>query len=665
MAAEQPLWRTRLETAAAHAVPGEPLHRWLLAGLLLLCAALRLWQLPHIPYTHDEISALLRVRFDSFSELIAKGVAIDAHPAGVQVFEWLWTGLFGTREAAVKLPFILFSVAALFFLYRFAATWTSPAAALLSIAFIGTIQYTVMYGQIARPYAAGFFTCALLVDQLTLAIGANRKRAWAGVAIAAAACAYTHHFTLLFAALAWLCFIPIARKDQRRFLLIAGAAACLLYIPNIPITLRQYSYKGVGQWLLPPGHGWLPDYAAWVFEFSIPLAVAVVGIALAGWLRVFRSRGGGMASPFIPLCLILGLVPLAVGYGYSVWRAPVLQYSVLIFSFPFLVFPLFAGWRQIKPAALAALILLITATALEGLIAVRKHYTIFYRSKYEAAMRGIIEAAKHPGRLALLDLPPEIPGFYFQQWGADSTAVPYINLRYRTTTYTDSLAHAAHATSVFYGASAGMAPAKLARLRAAFPFLAARHDFEEGQTFLLTARPNGNRVNDLSHRSTIAPEAVLGEGWQADVQIPVSQDTSVHYMAPKEWNMAGHEFGIVFERSVYDLGAGDNDILEASMDVAYAAPGNNLKLVMELMEGDRRTAYGSSDVQAGSGRTVLVVAMPLSDQPQHGQGARLRVYAWNPGLQEARISSISVDVQAGNPWLYGLFQPLESPLQFP
>ncbi|MCB0756843.1 MAG: glycosyltransferase family 39 protein, partial [Flavobacteriales bacterium] len=198
-----PSWREGLRTATASAFPGTAAQRGALLALLLLASALRLWDLPHIPYTHDEISALLRVRFSSFSELISKGVAIDAHPAGVQVFEWVWTGLFGTSEMAVKLPFIVLSVVALFFLYRFAAAWSSPAAALLSIAFIGCIQYTVMYGQIARPYAAGFFTCALLMDQITRALG-GRRRAWAGVAVAAALCAYVHHFSLLFALLAGL-----------------------------------------------------------------------------------------------------------------------------------------------------------------------------------------------------------------------------------------------------------------------------------------------------------------------------------------------------------------------------------------------------------------------------------------------------------------------------
>lgn len=664
MGTEPSPWRKRLEDSAATAVPGTAAHRWLLLALLLLAAALRLWNLPRIPFTHDEISALLRVRFHSFSELIAQGVAIDAHPAGVQVFEWLWTGIFGTSEGAVKLPFIVFSVAALFFLYRFAAAWSSPTAALLSIAFIGTIQYTVMYGQIARPYAAGFLACALLVDQLSRAIG-GRKYAWAGACIAAALCAYTHHFSLLFAAVAWLCFLPIASQNQRKAMLIAGVAALLLYAPHIPITLRQYGYKGVGQWLLPPEPGWIPSYVAWIFEYSIPLAALVLGVALAGWLRVFRTRGKGGYSPFILICLVLGIVPLGVGYGYSVWRAPVLQYSVVIFSFPFLVLPLFAGWRSLKTPVLALLVALIAGTAVHGLVSVRKHYQVFYRSKYEASVRGVIEASKHAGRLALLDLPAEIPGFYFRQWGVDSASAPYINLRLHSTAFTDSLMRATNANSVFYGASSGTVPEKLCRVRAAFPFLAARHDMEEGQIFLFTGRPNGSRLNDRMHTSSIAPEAVRGEGWQVD--LPVVADTAARYgMAPKAWDMAGKEFGLIFEQSVYDLSSGDNDILEAAMDVAGAAQGSGLKLVMELREGDRKLVYSASDVQAGPGRSLLLVAVPLSDVPQHGQGARLRVYAWNPGKLPARINSITVDVQTGNPWLYALFRPVPAaPMLYP
>ena len=664
MAAEQPHWRKKLEDAATVRIPGDPVHHWALLALLLLAALLRLWNVSHIPFTHDEISALLRVRFSSFSELIAKGVAIDAHPSGVQVFEWIWTGLFGTSEMAVKLPFIVIGVAALFFLYRFAASWTSPAAALLSIAFIGSVQYTVMYAQIARPYAAGFFTCALLMDQITRALG-GRKWAWYWVALSAALCAYVHHFSLLFALLAGLCLLFLAAPAQRRRVLITGGLALLLYLPELPITWRQLGYGGVGQWLAPPTPSWLPAYVAWIFEFSIPLAVVVLGVALTGWARSFRAKSDG-SSPFIPLCLTLGLVPLAVGYGYSVWHAPVLQYSVLVFSFPFLVFPLFAGWRTPRPVLILPLVALIAATAVFGLVEQRAHYAIFYRSKYEVAVRGLVEASKTPGRLALVDLPEEIPAFYLKQWGIDSSAVPYINLRSRSSHFVDSLLNTTSAAEVFYGFSSGAIAENLARIQQFFPFMVERHDMEEGQTFLFSGMPNNGKLEDVAQASLVTPEALKGEGWKVDTDLPTFRDTTGKYgMAPKVWDLAGREFGAVFERSVFDLSSGDNDILEGRMEVMNAAPGSELKLVMELKEGERSIFYRTSGDGPAPGRSTLFTAIPLSDLPQHGQGTRLKVYLWNPGGKAAMVSSIEVHVREGNPWLYGLFEPLKGSLRFP
>ncbi len=662
MVIEQPHWRKKLEEAAAHPLPGDPVHRWALFVLLILAAVLRLWGLPHIPFTHDEISALLRVRFSSFSDLIAKGVAVDAHPAGVQVFEWIWTGLFGTSEMAVKLPFIVMGIAALFYLYRFAAAWTSPAAALLSIAFIGSIQYTVMYSQIARPYAAGFFACALLMDQITRALG-GRKWAWTGVALAAALCAYIHHFSLLFALLAGLCLLLLAAPFQRKRVLLAGGLALLLYLPELPITWRQLGYGGVGQWLAPPSASWLPNYVAYVFEFSIALAAVVVGVALTGWVRSFRSKSVG-TSPFIPLCLTLGLVPLAVGYGYSVWHAPVLQYSVVIFSFPFLVFPLFTGWRTPRPILLLPLVALIAAAAVFALVDQRKHYDIFYRSKYEVTVHGIIDASKEPDRLALVDVPEEIPGFYFKQWGIDSSAAPYINLRSRSSQFVDSLLNTTPAAEVFYGTSSGASSEDLARIQQAFPFMLERHDMDEGQTFLFGRRPTEGRINDISKQETIAPEAVKGEGWQVDKGIPLFRDTTAKYgMAPRSWDLTGKEFGLVFDRPVYELANGDNDVLEARMDVTDAATDSELKLVLELKDGERTVFYRNSSITPKG--NSLIVAVPLSDLPGHGQGKRLKVYLWNPGGKAAHVASMSVQVREGDPWLYGFFEPLKGPLRFP
>ena len=63
---------------------------FVLVLILLFAAVLRFWNYFEIPFTHDEFSALFRTQFNSFSELIDKGIKIDGHPAGVQMFLYFW-----------------------------------------------------------------------------------------------------------------------------------------------------------------------------------------------------------------------------------------------------------------------------------------------------------------------------------------------------------------------------------------------------------------------------------------------------------------------------------------------------------------------------------------------------------------------------------------------
>ena len=75
--------------------------------LLFLASVLRFYNFFGLQYTYDELSALNRLEFNSFNELIQKGVMPDAHPALIQVFLYYYALLFGTEEWLIKLPFIL------------------------------------------------------------------------------------------------------------------------------------------------------------------------------------------------------------------------------------------------------------------------------------------------------------------------------------------------------------------------------------------------------------------------------------------------------------------------------------------------------------------------------------------------------------------------------
>ena len=96
----------------------------LLGGILLVAAVLRLWRLGQVPFMHDEFSALFRLKFDNFHDLIQYGVKEgDSHPAGVQVFLYYWTKLVGWNELWVKLPFALMGIASVYLIYLIGRQW--------------------------------------------------------------------------------------------------------------------------------------------------------------------------------------------------------------------------------------------------------------------------------------------------------------------------------------------------------------------------------------------------------------------------------------------------------------------------------------------------------------------------------------------------------------
>jgi len=649
-----------VETAAKTVLPGTPVQRTVLLGLLLLAAALRLWNLPHIPYTHDEISALLRI-FPGLVDTIRKGVAVDAHPPGVQVFEWAWTRLFGMDEAVVKLPFILMSLLALPLLYRFAFAWCGGTVALVSTALLATLQYTVMYGQIARPYAMGFFTTALLADQLTRYVGSGSRRALVGMALGTVLSAYTHHFALLLAALMCATGLFLLDAEKRKAYLVVCGAVLLAYLPNLPLFLGQLGYAGVGNWLAPPTAQWIPDYLWWLAHCSVLFAAVWALLLLAS--AALRIRHRETIGPVWAITLVWGLLPLVIGYAYSLWRAPVLQYSVVLFSFPYLLLGLLAGLRHLRNGWTLPVILATAAVAVATLISSRHHYQVFYRSPYEAAIKGTLATAEQPDRIALVDAPPEKVAFYFRHWQVDTTALHFHNVRGMPLAQVAALLQAPGTASVFLGLTAGAAPELAALVQASFPFLEERHDMEEGQTFLFSGMPVRNRVEDRLWARTITPEAIGHADWQVDAGLPTDRDSTMA-MAPRRWNFTGREWGILLDLPVYQVAHDDNDVIEARMDAAIGQ-GKGLKLVTELRSGEVTTFYRSQSLSEPHAQGTLVSAIPLADLPGHGQGQRLRVYVWNEGGNPAQVSLIEVRVREGNPWLYGLFQPLKGTLKYP
>lgn len=651
-------WRAHISRYGATAWPGGPWALRALLAIVLLGAVLRFWDLPHLPYTHDELSALSRLH-PTLSQTITEGViANDTHPPGVQVFEWFWTRAFSLKEADVKLPFILMSLAAIVLLYRFAIAWTGTGAALVLATLMATLQYSVFYGQLARPYAAGLFTTALLADQLTRWLASGHRRAWAGACAAMIASAYVHHFSLLLAAVMGASALLLCTGPQRRSWLIACAIAMALYLPNVPILLKQLGLGGLDGWLPPPSKDWIPHYAGYIAHWSPFLGGALLILLSASVVLVLRK--GGSAPGIRWMLLLWGTIPLILGFAYSVWRAPVLQYSVVLFSFPYLALFALQGLMHLSRNATLASCALLAAMAVHSLVTVRKHYIVTYHSKYEAILRTGIDATKALGRdrvLTLIDAPYHMIDFYKRHWGVPEGELNEVNILGMPQARVDSILAAHPGDQVVLGRSNGAHDENPALVQQRYPRLAHRRDLVEGQVLRFSRTPVDFERFDRDTVAHLSRSAAIGP-WQVDEWLTTDS---------AGWVLADKEFGIVFHARLDSLVLCPDDIIEVVMEVDGCDERTDAAVVAELRAGENALFYRTGELQAGprpSGRASLVVAVSPSYLHGH-ERIELRTYAHNRSKGPLRVRRFMILRRDANPVRDAVLEPVPWLGRFP
>lgn len=650
-------WRAHIARYGQAFVPGEPWARHALPLIILLGAVLRFWDLPHLPYTHDELSALTRLH-PTLKQTITDGViANDTHPPGVQVFEWAWTRLFSYEEADVKLPFIVMGLAAIALVYRFAIAWTGAGAALVVATLLAVLQYGVFYGQLARPYAAGLFTTALLADQITRWLAFQRPRMLAGAAIAMVLSAYTHHFSLLLGAIMAVSTLLLAHPAERRGWVLACGSAVLAYLPNTPIFLAQLGQGGLQGWLRPPSSGWLADYAAYIAHWSPFLGGALLLAMIASVALAWRN--GAIPRRTTWMLAAWGSLPLIVGYAYSVWRAPVLQYSMLLFSFPYLALLVLQGLRHLRAAPALAACALLAAVAVHSLVHTRRHYLVTYRSKYEAILREAITATKALGRerlLVLVDAPWHIIDFYKRHWGVPEGELNEVNILGMEQARVDSILATHSGDEVLLGRSNGADDENPALVQQRFRRLAMRVDLAEGQVMRFSRTPVAFERFDRDTLAAADARSIMGP-WRIAAHLPLDSTG---------WSLQGEEFGLLIEIMLDTVVEREDDLIEIILEVERFGASADAGVVSELRCADSTVFYRTGELSPairGPGRTSLVVCVSPAYLPGT-KGLLLRAYAHNRDKGPLIVRSFRIMRRAANPLRDAVLAPLDWPGRF-
>ena len=396
------------------------------AGLVILvvavAAGLRFYDLFALPLTNDETSSLMRLNAKSVSELLGTVVWNDGHPMLVQVFLWYWTKWFGTAVWVVKLPFLLCGLGSVILMIRIGIRLSAAWAGLLAAAMLATLQFPLMYSEIARPYAPGlllslwaFYVWLRWLEVCkTEVAGINL---WAKPLILLSIAGYlgasNHYFNGLILALLFISgLMTLPRNRWIRYLWpwLLGTA---LYMHQIGIFMHHLQVGSPG-WLKVPTIKSLFKYFMYCFGYSLwPIHVWLLGVLLGEliqkrkikWLGFDQIQAGLKGSSFVAdgsdsiekhqkrtvnrTIWLLYLAPLLIAYFYSVYRAPVFQDSVLLFSFGFgiLGFALWVDRRVLSLRLKAGLVMLTLLVNLYVLLVDRNHRELFNNQSYDAAVK--------------------------------------------------------------------------------------------------------------------------------------------------------------------------------------------------------------------------------------------------------------------------------------
>ncbi|MBP7809698.1 MAG: glycosyltransferase family 39 protein [Bacteroidia bacterium] len=303
--------------------------------IFLVAAIIRFIPAFDYQYSYDELCGLRNSIYTNWHDLIEYGVKLDTHPILVQLIINAVVVTFGYDEFWVKLPFLLFSLGGIIYAYLFSLKWYGKTPALITASIFSFSYIFLFYAPLARMYSGGLFFCTALTYYLfELSFSEKQKRMhYVFFVIFILLAAFNNHLSCLYAftcGVAGLFFVNL--KNYTKYI-SACICAILFYLPHWEITMAQFAQGGIGHsqdgWLAAPDKWAILGFLKTLFGTGYVWLFFVLLFSVA-----FVMTKEFKVNKKTVMLLILFFVNYTLIYTYSVTKAPIFQYSVMLFSAP-------------------------------------------------------------------------------------------------------------------------------------------------------------------------------------------------------------------------------------------------------------------------------------------------------------------------------------------
>lgn len=605
--------------------------QWFLAGIILVTTILRFWRFWEFDYVHDEISALTRMEYSSWSDFYHFGVELDGHPAGVHLFIKLLYSIVGDTPFLIRLPFSIFSILCVYQVYKFGKEWFSSSIGLISAAFFSVIQYAIYQGVVARPYSPGLLISLLLIRVWT-SIFISKNKDWklfVTYGILLSLLGYIHYFALLFGAAISLIGLFWLKKDIIVKFLSAGLIAFVMYIPHLNTFFYQLNTRGL-EWLNEPDATFLQNYLMYIFNHSNLFLGSVI---LGTFYFIIQSF-----KQFVPLefkkritLLVLFFIPYVVGYYYSIHVSPVLQYSLLIFGFPCLLIFIFSFWGKNGKHLIS--LLGITILGITTLITERNHFNWFYKNPMET----FFTFCKEPNTLNVGRYEPVFADFYKKRFQND---FQYYSLDDDCTTvkeFQELLQSSNHEKLIM----ANLFPREIALAHKYFPVIEVQNQGNGYENFVFSKQKKNLRSLYYT---------------QKDLPLLKGNNTKTTFNKVYQLN---------FELSFDSLIRQSHDIIDVCVELELDTLNTSkVILVTEVEQGDQKIKWLGANTEElkpdGSNKCFLINSYSIPFEEDSLSNLTVKGYLWNPDKTTFKVNNYEYGIRKGNKNRFADFEKLRN-----
>lgn len=632
---------------------------WALLPILAVAAFFRWKGFADWSLTNDELSALYGLSLKTLSLTINDYVYNDMHPAGVQMFMYLWCKIFGTSVFAVRLPFVCMGIISVALTFEVGKRFFSANVGLIAAAFLAIMQLPILYTQLARPYSSGM----LLVLWTSIAwhhlVSANKHASilqYLHWSLTTAFCLYNHYFSALVPIVLGFSGYFVLDKSQYKTYSLSGIFALLLFLPHLNLSIAQFSRGGVGTWLGPPDIRFFDDFFFALFNENYFILLLFSMLAL---LACIRSRANFVNQPKWIISLVLFLFPLLLGYFYSVYVNPVLQPSILLFFVPFLLMAALAGFSAFSARIVVLLSFLVLGIGSFTILKVNK----FNQSEKFATFSEIAKLVQHKtdslGRenidFAMNVVHPFYLEYYFNQM---NIAIPFLTSsnkggeelkKFRT------LVNQSDKKYFLYTWTNSDNPLQIYPIiREKFPYLIERKFFFNSEFYLFAKQSDFTDSIEKTRFVSVNTFNTNLAYWSSSHN---NKDS-----LKSQWNGKGQLltpdvlYSENFEAPLRDMIEQTDDIIQASVDFKSLSDNCGATLCISVSDNNKDIHWSATPLSVfiDSTKEFSTAYHAIRVPEIRTQSAKVKVYVANPDAKgNLIVNNFVVKATDGNPFLYG------------